>query len=110
MEKYATTEECQQLRKELISKGYIKRSKHISKRNKLIRRGIIVENIEYPKLRTKHIVKGEGEYKVKKIRTNKEYNHKKELYFWMLSDILRVRRELKLELGNSSSKDPKWYF
>jgi hypothetical protein len=52
----------------------------------------------------------EGEYDPQPIRSEGEYARRKSNYLWMISDILRVRRELKLVLGKKSDDDPDWYF
>jgi len=110
MEEYLTDKKCRSYRNTLIKLGYLKRGTVRSKRQQLIDRGLLTDNREYPKSNKQYKSKNEGKYKVKRINSDEEYNRRKELYLWALTDIIRTRKELRLELGSVSSKDPKWFF
>jgi len=125
----ATEEECKERREMLISGGVVKpagkteltkrdgnnilSTKKYSKsyRQKLIDNGLIITSFEYiPISRNNYIPSEEGVYNPKPIRTDEEYNNRKNNYLWMTSNMLKTRRDLKLILGKRSDNDPDWYF
>lgn len=81
-------------------------------RNKLIEQRIINPEPSYkaPIIRCRHTASEEGEYDPQPIKSDNEYIRRRDNYLWMVSDILRVRRELKLVLGKKADNDPDWYF
>jgi hypothetical protein len=114
----ATDEECIARRNALIYVGIIKPAKSSElfvkkgnpitistkeassrKRQELIKKGIIVPN---PTLDSCSCVsrpsraKEEGMYKARPIKSNMEYKKRKEIYFYIMQEMLISRRELKL--------------
>ena len=81
-------------------------------RSKLIEQGIIEPDFEYKpvSVRTGNLCREEGTYDPQPIRSDEEYERRRDNYLWMISDLLRVRRELKLVLGKKDDEDPDWYF
>jgi len=82
-------------------------------RTKLIEQGIIDPECQYEPVsgvRSGNLSREEGEYNPQPIQSDKEYMRRKDNYLWMISDILRVRRELRLVLGKKADDDPDWYF
>lgn len=127
----ATDAECKVRRALLVASGAIKpagKAEVITKkdgsqvlstrrssrawRNKLIEQGLIDPNMSYesPSDRSDYIPSDEGEYSPKPVESDEEYARRKHNYLWMIADILRTRRELKLILGKKSDNDPDWYF
>lgn len=119
----ANNEECKLQRKTLIENGIItpnpkNKLKIVSTiqtsrsfRKKLIRAGIIDPNPSYRGSGNNQFVpKEEGEYNPKPIITEEEYYRRRDNYFWMIYDILRVRRELNLDISAKKPDEPSWYF
>ena len=81
-------------------------------RQKLIDQGIIDPNPSYTPATSREgfTPDDEGEYSTQPINSDEEYERRKSVYLWMVSDILRTRRELRLILGKKSENDPDWYF
>ncbi len=81
-------------------------------RKKLIDMGIIEESlVEVPKYDKKYLFpKEEGEYIPKPINNELEYKRKKHMYFRMMQEILKSRKDLHLILGKKEDNDPDWYF
>lgn len=81
-------------------------------RKKLIDQGVISPHSDYnpPVSRGKYTPSDEGEYDPQPIESEEEYVRRRNNYLWMISDILRARRELRLVLGKKSDSDPDWYF
>jgi hypothetical protein len=80
-------------------------------RRKLIEQGIIDPKPEYVSTyRRDHMSGDEGHYESKPITSDDEYERKKEVYLWMVSDILRTRKRLKLVFGEKPENCPDWYF
>ncbi|MGW8177890.1 MAG: hypothetical protein ACWGQW_03735 [bacterium] len=123
----ATDAECAARRRQLIKAGVLKEntSKLIDRegepyvstkeyaaqlRKDLERQGLVSsEYFDVPSLPTR---KGseEGEYKVRPIRTEAQYQRRRLLYLRMLQEILVARRELKLNLAPRQPNDPDWVF
>lgn len=127
---FATDAECKLHRVSLIANGSILpgsksevitrkdgtqvlSTKHASRtmRERLIEQGLINPNPEYPGRQTDldYHGKEEGKYEVTPITTDAEYQRKRALYLWMVHDILKARRELKLVFGQRAD-DPDWFF
>ena len=126
----ATDEECTIRRNELIAAGVIQpasksdlierkdgsiilstRKNNYGKRKDLISKGVIDANLcELIPETGKHQVKEEGEYVSKPITSELEYFRRKQVYFRMMQEILKSRKELKLILGKKNDNDPDWYF
>ncbi len=80
-------------------------------RKQLIEQGIINPNFTYEATdREGFVPSEEGEYDPQPIQSDAEYERRKNNYLWMISDILRTRRELRLILGKKADDDPDWYF
>lgn len=127
---FATDNECQERRNFLITCGYIKpanRSELSSKgeinvvstkrfahkkRSELISLGIIDQSLckLIPEIGDFPSNREEGEYKVKPIITEEQYQRRKMAYFRMIQEILFSRRDLNLILGKREDTDPDWYF
>ena len=106
----ATDEECVERRNELIRAGIIKPNSKNSLRKNLINKGIIEPNPSYPLFKSnKTECPDEGEYSVKPIENEEEYNRKKDMYLWMVHDILRTRKKLKL-IFKVNNNESDWYF
>lgn len=101
---YASDEECQDMRDQLIGAGKI-----VPKRDGTDDRGKVRNgaDIELPKRRRRINVADipeEGTYEVRPIRTDAEYARRKKNYLAMLQSVLRARKELKLEFEDQPSK------
>lgn len=106
----ATDKECEDRRKLLISAGIIKTGNNKSLREELISKGIIDPNPSYISVKNNYNNSSdEGEYIVKPIKTDEEYDRRKSLYLWMVHDILKARKELKL-IFKKPEEEPDWYF
>lgn len=86
-----------------------------SLRQQLIRDGLLDPNyIEIPPAPagyyTTPINSDEGEYKVRPIENDAQYQRRRTLYLRSLQEILISRRELNLSLGPKKSSDPDWIF
>ena len=128
----ATDAECKIRRSLLIASGAIKpaakadiiarkdgtqvlstRKSSKAWRQKLIDQGVINTSFVYiPTSDSKcgYVPSDEGEYDPQPIGSESEYIRRKNNYLWMISDILRTRRELRLVLGKKAEDDPDWYF
>ncbi len=120
----ATDQETAERRQFLIDNGIISLSSGANEskwRKELIKRGTIepIERlpcgeITYVKLspsqKIKSINKEEGEYKIKPIVSEEDYNRKKNAYFRSLQELLFSRRDLNLIVGKKNDNDPDWYF
>jgi hypothetical protein len=127
---FATDDECEQRRQELIANGVISpadRSELVSRkggakaittrknskewREHLIETGVINPNPEYssPPYDISRSVE-EGEYSSQPIGTDEEYEHRKNLYLWVVSDILKTRKRLSLDLRPKAEDAPDWHF
>ncbi len=127
---FATEQECEDRRKFLIESGVItpaKRNDVIFRKkfdpvintiesSRIIRRKLIDKGIISPELcQVKSIfVRGnssdQGEYKTHPIKTEEEYNRRKNIYFRMMQEILYSRWDLRLVLVPKKESDPDWYF
>lgn len=81
---FATDTECKELRQKLINSGNIVPVKSKARR-------INIYNIPE-----------EGVYKFKRIRTDEEYNKRRDNYFTMLQSILKSRIELGVEFTDEN--------
>lgn len=127
----ATDQECIERRKLLIRSGVIapankdsivfrKNSSPVvntlessrTMRKKLIGAGIISTELCYvePGERRCGGSNDQGEYSPRQITSDEEYERRKQIYFRMMQEILRSRRDLKLILGPKKDDDPDWYF
>jgi len=127
----ATDEECAIHRAALISAGIIKpkavkviirdkRDPVVSTkktsaryREKLIEAGLLIHDlVEFSSNseRQRPLRLEEGEYNPGPPKSDEGYKRRKAIYFWMIQDIFRVRKELKLVLGMKKDTDPDWYF
>jgi hypothetical protein len=90
-------------------------------RKNLIKSGIIkpVEKLENgkvtycdlpQKIKIKSINNEEGEYRVKPIVSDEDYNRRKMVYFRSLQELLFARQHLNLIVGKKEDKDPDWFF
>lgn len=128
----ATDEECAARRNALIYVGIIKPDKDFPikkgkpavistkassdrRRQELIERGIIDPNpvsMFYESVHTSH--KEEGQYKVRPIKSEKEYEVRKRAYFRLIQEILISRRELNILFNQWDDEKmgswPSWYF
>jgi len=124
---FATDEQCQDRRDALIGAGIIKvnEDKDFSpvahRRKPYIEAGIIrplkkdkdgkVSYCSLPKKENRRILDNEeGTYVPRPIRSDREYNAKKQVYFRMLQEIIWSRQNCNLILGKISEDDPPWYF
>lgn len=127
----ASESECKTRRALLISSGVIKpagkaelvekkdgpqalstRKSSRAWRRKLIDQGIIDPDPTYkPALtRRNYSPSDEGQYEPKPIQSEEEYIRRRNNYLWMVSDILKTRKNLRLILGKKADNDPDWYF
>lgn len=82
-------------------------------RNNLIEQQIIDPDFQYKsgqRVRDGNLSREEGEYDPQPIKNEEEYVRRRDNYLWMISNILHVRRELKLVLGKKLDEDPDWHF
>lgn len=123
----ATDEECAARRQKLIDAGILKEntSKIIERsgepylttktyasrlRKDLERQGLVSSDYyDVPSL-SKRKGSEEGDYKVRPIRSQAQYERRRLLYFRMLQEILISRRELNLSLKPKQEGDPDWIF
>jgi hypothetical protein len=126
----ATDEECRTRRAVLIAIGAIKpapkseliekgdgtiilstRRDNRARRKQLIEQGIIDPTLcELITNTEPYIPKEEGEFVVRPIKSEKEYNMRKMAYFRIMQEMLYSRKDLKLRLDKKADDDPKWYF
>jgi hypothetical protein len=127
----ATDNEAQMRRDRLIKLGVIstnitqqRENQNMSPeeiRSKLIQSGVIkpVEKLkdgrvtycDLPqKLNIKSTNNEEGEYRVKPIVSESDYERKKMVYFRSLQELLFARRHLNLIVGKKEENDPEWFF
>jgi hypothetical protein len=117
----ATDGECKERRNCFIENGIIKPAQtklslDIKKQRKIERKqlkdaGIIESGFcKVPRNKVRPIPQEEGEYVVKPITNDIEYNKRKQQYFRALQEILHSRRDLKLILATKTSNDPEWVF
>jgi hypothetical protein len=127
---FATNQECAERREYLIKTGVIKpagKNDVIFKRNsdpivntiktsrkmrqKLIDNGIISTDLcKVEPARDCGVVNEQGDYKVRPIKSEDEYERRKNMYFRIMQEILHSRRDLKLILISKRDSDPDWYF
>lgn len=90
------------------------REKSKTQRNRLIERGIIQPRPSYesiPKLPRESRNIEEGSYSPpKNITSEMEYKRRRDVYLWLISDILHTRKDLRLALDRKNNDDPDWYF
>lgn len=127
----ATDAECEFRRSQLIAAGVIKpcdgktlinkknsiavstkKSSRIQ-RNTLIAKGFITP-MEFRSDPPEPVIKvvepkEEGEYHIKPI-TDVNYQRRKEMYLWVIQDILLARKKLNIMPVKKSDSDPDWYF
>lgn len=120
----ATEQETAERRQFLIDNNIISLSSGANEskwRKELVKSGTIepIERlpcgeITYVKLsppqKIKSINKEEGEYKIKPIVSEADYDRKKNAYFRSLQELLFSRRDLNLIVGKKNDNDPDWYF
>ena len=124
---FATDEQCQDRRDALIGAGIIKVSEDrkfdpvVHRRKPYIDAGIIrpleegedgcVTYCSLPEKENRRLFDNEeGTYVPKPIRSDREYQRKKQVYFRMLQEIIWSRQNCNLILGKISDDDPAWYF
>lgn len=123
----ATDAECAARRQNLIRAGvlkenasqlvdregepYVSTKRYAAQlRQDLERQGLVSgDYINVPKLPIRRGSE-EGEYKVRPIRGEAQYNRRRTIYLRMLQEILVTRRELKLNLAPRQPNDPDWVF
>lgn len=85
---FATDTECKEIRQKLINSGNI-----IPNKQKV--RRVNIYNIPE-----------EGVYRFRRIKTDEEYNKRRENYFIMLQSILKSRIELGVEFTDENENNP----
>lgn len=96
---FATDEECEQFRARLIRAGKIipaRRAFTATAAKTPIMDG---NSLPPPKRRNAADIPEEGVYKVRRIKSDEEYERRKHNYLIMLQSILKSRIELGLEFG-----------
>lgn len=121
----ATEMEANERREQLIAAGIIstRRTELTPEemRTLLVCRGIIkpVEKLEDgtvtycplpERLNVRSTNPEEGEYRVKPIVSESDYERRKMVYFRSLQELLFARRHLNLIVGKKEEKDPEWFF
>jgi hypothetical protein len=120
----ATEQEAAERRQFLIDNGTITLTPNQNNqqwRNELVKSGTIkpIERlpngrITYvplaPSRRIKSTNREEGEYTVKPILSDADYERRKKAYFRSLQELLFSRRDLNLIVGKKNDNDPEWYF
>lgn len=92
----------EEIRKNLISSGVIKPVEKVN--------GKVTYCSLPPKTNVKSTNNEEGEYRVKPIVSDDDYNRRKMVYFRSLQELLFARQHLNLIVGKKEDKDPDWFF
>lgn len=103
---FATDEECAELRQRLVRAGKIVPAKPDGGgQAKPAPRGEEFVPFSPAKRRNANDIPEEGVYKVRRIRSDEEYERRKRSYFIMLQSVLRTREELHLEFGERDEEE-----
>jgi hypothetical protein len=101
---FATDEECVELRQRLICIGkIIPNVEEVSTVTQYTKEDFT----PIPSTRRRNIadIPEEGTYKLRKIKSDEEYERRKRNYFIMLQSVLRSREELHLEFSHEGEDD-----
>ena len=90
---YATDEECQELRNQLIKSGRIRPAAGDAV-SAPAPTDVLLPKVQRPKRTNASEIPEEGSYDVRPIRTQAEYDRRRLTYLYMLQSVLRTREQM----------------